>query len=88
MSRIQSILLLTAVALAGCSSSDDNDPAPVASSPPPVASQTDFSSFVVAQLSQVNATETVTPVAVESTDFAFADDNNATAFDSVLATAP
>jgi hypothetical protein len=88
MNRLKPILLLAAVVAAGCSSSDYDQKAPVASLSPPAALQTDFSNFVVTQLSQANTTETTVPVAVESTSFAFADDNNSTVFNSVLASAP
>ena len=88
MSRIQPILLLAAVVITGCSSSDHSQKTPVATSPPPAVSQTDFSDFVAMQLSQAKTTETAAPAAVETTDFAFADDNNPEVFDPLLATAP
>ena len=81
-----SLLAIAMLASAGCSDSDYKGGAVTA--PPPVAAKSDFSSFVVSQFAASASTETAPSVDVEKIDFSFVDDNNPTAFNSVIATAP
>jgi len=87
MKYMTHLLMLTAVACAGCDSSDDYKLNSV-SSPTPVAQQTDFSSFVIAQYSPSASAETAAAVEVEATDFSYVDNDNPTVFGSLIATAP
>ena len=81
------LVVLTAVACAGCDSSDGYK-LNSTSSPAPIAQKTDFSSFVIQQYSPSASAETAASVEVEATDFSFVDNDNPTAFNSVIATAP
>ena len=69
------------LALSGCGGSSDRSPS-MQQPPPPV--QTNFTAFTQAQFGTAATTETGLPVEVESTDFAFSDDDNPAAFDAVI----
>ena len=51
--------------------------------PPPAATAVDFTTFVLALLR--SQSDTATPVAVQATQFAFADDDNPAAFAAAVA---
>ena len=69
------------LALSGCGGSSYRSP-PMQQPPPPV--QTNFTTFAQAQFGTAATTETGVPVEVESTDFAFTDEDNAAAFDVIV----
>ncbi len=72
-------MVLTLV-LAGCGSSGSD---PVVVTPPPAPPPpTDFTTFVVDQFAATS--DTSDPVEVDDEDFAFSDDENPNAFDSLL----
>lgn len=88
MNRLTQIAL-AAVVCTGCSNSSSySQRTPGASSPPPAAAQTDFSSFVLLQFSPAASADTATAVDVETTNFAFADDDNPAVFAPLLVSVP
>ncbi len=80
-SKRQLPAMVLALVLAGCGSSG-SDPVVVTPPPPPPPSPTDFTTFVIDQFATTS--DTTDPVEVDDEDFAFADDENPSAFDSLL----
>lgn len=76
------LLATVGLALSACGGSSYRSPPMQQQPPPPV--QTNFTTFAQAQFGTATATETGVPVEVESTDFAFLDDDNPAAFDAVI----
>jgi hypothetical protein len=72
------------LALSACGGSSYRIPS-MQQPPPPV--QTNFTTFTQAQFGTAFTTEDSVPVEVESTDFAFTDDDNPAAFDVIINTA-
>ncbi len=75
--------IVLSLVLAGCGSSG-SDPVVVTPPPPPPPPPppTDFTTFVTDQFAATS--DTTDPVEVDDEDFAFADDENPNAFDSLL----
>jgi multidrug efflux pump subunit AcrA (membrane-fusion protein) len=69
--------------LSACGGSSYRSPTPQQPAPTPPA-QTSFTTFTQAQFTAAATSETALPVEVESTDFAFPDDDNPAAFDGVI----
>lgn len=68
--------------LSACGGSSYRSHPPMQQPSPPV--QTNFTTFTQAQFGTAATTQTGVPVEVESTDFAFPDDDNPAAFDAVI----
>ncbi|MET0498738.1 MAG: hypothetical protein ABW106_10790 [Steroidobacteraceae bacterium] len=89
MKRTALVLVVSVLAL-GCSDNDyrsNSTTAPPPSSGPSGGSS-DFTAFVVSQYTATATSETAIPVAVDATNFTFADDTNPDAFNTVISTAP
>jgi hypothetical protein len=76
------LLAIVGLALSACGGSSYRSPLVQQQPPPPV--QTNFTTFAQAQFGTAATTETGVPVEIESTDFAFPDDDNPAAFDAVI----
>ena len=85
MNRFIPLLGVVTIALSGCSGSDYKNASP---SPMQPAAQQDFTAFVVSQYTPAATTEIAGPIAVDTTNFTFGDNDNPAAFNSIIATAP
>lgn len=72
--------------LSGCGGSSHHDPQ-MQPMPQPTPAQTNFTMFTQAQFDAAATSETNVPVEVDSTDFAFTDDDNPAAFDVIVSAA-
>ena len=92
MKRSSLALVAVASILSACGggSSGYDAPAPSAMtpppSPPPVATQTNFTAFMRTQFETAATLEAGDPVEVETIDWVFTDDDDESEYDDVLAT--
>jgi hypothetical protein len=85
---IKSILLagVLVVSAAGLAACDNNNPPPTPPPGPPPPSPVVFNDFVKSQFD--NTADDTDPVAVDTTDFAFLNEDDPNAFDDVLSSSP
>lgn len=81
-----STLIPILASLTACGGSGDRPPPDPM--PPPFTTTTNFTAFLHAQMGDSMTTQTAVPAEVEAMKWEFTDDDNGTAFDDVIATAP